>query len=439
MDNQDNLEQSVNNSESSLKHSYYDLDADLLSKSNALCDLILIAKESPAVVFANAPSEADMIEAILTKNGIKAAKLIGHVPYTKITEAVKQAKDGLVQAVVVTDIASRELDVGAFKALINYSIHEDPEIYLHRYAGLSADSKLEKVISLISPQDFGNFHYLKKIMEFQFEKADLPDKSDFFKEQAAEFIEKAKSSEIAENPKLKVFVEAVIAAGVQDQLLPYLINQVFIAQTPVARSDNRGERAPRDRNDRGDRGNRDGNRGGGDYEDHRGGYENRGGGDYEDRRGGYENRGGGDYEDRRGGYENRDNQGDDRRSNSEEYVPLPELPKYSRIYIGHGTDQGLTKEKLENFITENKAATEILRLNIRETYGFVDVPLDETDNFLDKMATLDLGQDKVIFLRKATNITALKPGNTESSPESQDQQTDSSEAVDQSDEATSAE
>ena len=157
-------------------HTYYEVDNDLLSKPKALISLLATAGEGlSTVVFCNSPSEADLVEVMLKKEGFVCEKLIGHVPFANVTKAIQQMKDGKLSVVILTDVAARELDVTSINTVVNYSVHEDPEIYLHRITGFEGECALSSVITLVSSIDFANFHYLKKIVEFEMVKGELPD------------------------------------------------------------------------------------------------------------------------------------------------------------------------------------------------------------------------------------------------------------------------
>lgn len=354
----------VENKEESLKHLYFELENELLAKPNALCDLILINKLSPAVIFANTPSEADLVDSILNRNGIASAKLIGHVPYAKVVDSVKRAKDGQIQAVVITDVAARELDAGAFKVLVNYSVPEDPETYLHRFAGLNASSLLDTVISFVYPSDFSNFHYLKKIVEFDIELAQLPDKTDFYKESAAEFIAKAKEF-TSEDKKLEVYMSMIKEQGDAENILPYLLN-LALNQKALDKKPKKFDRPERqERNDRNDRYDRN----------------------------------------------DRSDRNDDRpeRQERERFERKPERQqvRFTRIYVGHGSNTGLTAEGFSTIVAD-KAPTEIVKLSVRGNYSFVDVPQDDADTFIEKLSEVEFADGKNYFLKKATVISSFK-------------------------------
>ena len=180
-----------------LNHIYYEIESDLLAKPNALAD-ILITDVTPTIIFCNQPSEADLIEVVLSKRQVSCQKLIGRVPGAKVSAAAAQAVAGEFAALIVTDISARDLDVGIFTKLVNYSTHEDPEIYLHR-SEVSADATLETVVSMISPLDHGHFHYLKKVLDFEINSETLPSNEEIQKAQFNQLINSAEKFEYPED------------------------------------------------------------------------------------------------------------------------------------------------------------------------------------------------------------------------------------------------
>jgi superfamily II DNA/RNA helicase len=159
-----------------IKHSYYEVGTDVLSKPNALCDILEVDGCPPTTIFCNTPSDADLVEVVLKKRGIAALKLIGHVPPMRTARALKQVKSGEIACLVVTDVSGQSLDVEELEMVVNYSLPSDPEVYIHRCGHSRPGAKLARVVSLIAALDIANLHYLRKIVEFQIDKVELPSK-----------------------------------------------------------------------------------------------------------------------------------------------------------------------------------------------------------------------------------------------------------------------
>ena len=205
------------------QHLYYEVGNDLLSKPNALCDVIQAMGYPATAVFCNSPSEADMVDVMLKKRAIAACKLIGHVPYQRVAQSLQQLKQKDLVVIVLTDISSRDIDMGTFDVVINYSIHEDPEIYLHRMSAHQSADNPSTLVSLIGPNDFTNFHYLKKVVDFKLNKSELPSKEELWRGEAERLIADAMRTHESSDERLLFLAEQVLASEHKIQILEKLL------------------------------------------------------------------------------------------------------------------------------------------------------------------------------------------------------------------------
>lgn len=238
-----------------LEHVYYELGRDVMAKPNALCDLIEIAGKPRTLIYTNSPSDADLVEVLLTRRGIPSRKLVGRVPDRAVTGAMSQIDSGEIRCLVVTDISASTLSSDDFEIMVHYSTPEDPEVYLHRVGDPGADSRLKKVISLVSSVDLGNFHYLRKIMEFEFEKEDLPSQAELSKLQFRQLAAKALETSHDEYAAL---AGQVISDEKSERIVAYLLHlaldELPAKVAPPRRGrDKREFRRDEDRPERGER------------------------------------------------------------------------------------------------------------------------------------------------------------------------------------------
>lgn len=427
-----------------IKHSYIDVGGDVLGKPNALCDLIEAAGCPSTLVFCNMPSDTDLVQVILKKRGIKCAKLIGHITDSLSGKIIREAQSGVAPVVIATDIGARNVDPQDVALVVNYSIPTDPEVYVHRTSGRSTGN-LRKVVSLVSPLDLANFHYIKKVTCLDMQPEQLPAPEVLLVKKLDVWAEQGTAANLAADARFKALTEKLGEHPKSKEILAYLF-YTAVDVVPSLQSNVRegGERREDDgyesRGDRGgDRGDRRGGRDRGrrgrgrdsDYGDQQGGdvNGNRGNDDNfgnrddsfgnreegfnrrSDRGDGYgDDRGDRGYRgDRRDRRENRD--GDDRdggyrggRGNRE---PMEPPVRDSRLYLGHGKKSGFTREKLQQILEAQcgYSADTVKRFLLRENYSYVDVPEEKSEEILGKLREIDVEGGKV-FVRKATVISA---------------------------------
>jgi superfamily II DNA/RNA helicase len=223
------------------EHYFVEVGGDILSKPSSLSDLLEQQGFPTAVVFCNTPSDTDLLEVLLRKRGIAATKLIGYVPPQKLERTLDRLKTKELTTVVVTDIAARNLNLGDFDLVVNYSIQNDGEVYLQR-AGLSLGSATEtagggdarpartparKVISLLNPLDIANFHFMKKAANVEFTKLEPPSKADILAARVNNLSRKATSSPLGNDENYRAMAQQVLSHPQKDSMLAFLLHSAL--------------------------------------------------------------------------------------------------------------------------------------------------------------------------------------------------------------------
>lgn len=99
----------------------------------ALLYNIIIQRElEKVIVFANRRDETRKLVERLQKMRIKTALLSGDVPQHKRLKTLENFRDGNIQVLVATDVAGRGIHIDGVTHVINYTLPDDPEDYVHR-------------------------------------------------------------------------------------------------------------------------------------------------------------------------------------------------------------------------------------------------------------------------------------------------------------------
>lgn len=441
------------------QHVFYEVSNDLLSKPTALCDILEAEGLPSSVIFCGSPSDADLVDVMLKKRGISSRKLVGHVPPAKTSTTMKQARDGQVTAVVVTDVAAQNIEVEEIDLVVNYSIPSDPEVYIHRTGRTCLGGKRHTIVSLVSPLDIGNFHYIKKFVDAPFIQATIPTRETMAMVKFKALCTQAERQALQNDPALAALAKELIASPQKDAVLCYLLHNTLTVlptlQQNGEREQGRGESfdderpARSEHRDHRDRGDRDhGDRGGRDRQDNRGGRGGRGGGRDRDF-GGRGGRGGGRDRDfggrggeRNGGHEIRQSdiagmpgvpppviesagdedfgdQYEDRPRHHERRERHTPPQRDVRVYLGTGSKAGFSEDKLRALVAEHApgASDKIKRFSQRAAYGFVDVAEEVADEVVNKLGEVEFGGAKLL-VKKAVTINVPRPeGKNDSSDE----------------------
>ncbi len=101
-------------------------------KFSLLYNIITKQKLERIIVFTNRRDEAKSLEGSLTKVGIGCKLISGEVDQRLRLKTLNDFKAGMIKVLVATDVAGRGIHVENVSHVINYTLPEDPEDYVHR-------------------------------------------------------------------------------------------------------------------------------------------------------------------------------------------------------------------------------------------------------------------------------------------------------------------
>ena len=138
--------------------------------------LYLIEREDPdaAIVFCNLRTDTELVANVLNRNGLDAEMLNGDLPQKERERVMNKVKRGEVRFMVATDIAARGIDISDLSHVINYSLPEDPAVYLHRVGRTGRIGKKGTAISLVSGAELNTLGVLEQKYGIKFEHRALP-------------------------------------------------------------------------------------------------------------------------------------------------------------------------------------------------------------------------------------------------------------------------
>jgi len=102
------------------------------TKYQLLKNLIATRELHKVMVFANRRDLCRELVERLERDGVDAALLSGEVPQRKRTQTLDRFKEGKIRILVATDVAGRGIHIDGVGHVINYTLPEDAEDYVHR-------------------------------------------------------------------------------------------------------------------------------------------------------------------------------------------------------------------------------------------------------------------------------------------------------------------
>jgi ATP-dependent RNA helicase DeaD len=156
-----------------IHHIRYDV-SDAYPKPRNLIYMLEMEEPSAAIIFCNTRTDTELVTAVLNRNGFDAELLNGDLPQKERERVMAKVKRGEVAFMVATDLAARGIDISDLSHVINYSLPEDPAVYLHRVGRTGRIGKKGTALNLISGKELATFTALEKKYGIVFEKRNMP-------------------------------------------------------------------------------------------------------------------------------------------------------------------------------------------------------------------------------------------------------------------------
>ncbi|MCY1081327.1 DEAD/DEAH box helicase [Archangium lansingense] len=156
-----------------IHHIRYDV-SDALPKPRNLIYVLEAEEPQNAIIFCNTRDDTALVTAVLNRNGFDAELLNGDLPQKERERVMGKVKRGEVAFMVATDIAARGIDISGLEYVINYSLPEDPAVYLHRVGRTGRIGNKGTAINLFSGRELATYTTLEKKFGIKFEKREMP-------------------------------------------------------------------------------------------------------------------------------------------------------------------------------------------------------------------------------------------------------------------------
>jgi len=179
-----------------IDHTYYEVGTGVTAKAAALCDLIEIMRPRSAMIFCNLKSDTETVEIFLRRRGYDARRINSDLTQKERNYIMGKIKAQELRFLVGTDIASRGIDIEQMDLVINYSLPDVPESYVHRTGRTGRAGRAGTAVSLVAPQDFVAFTGLKRHLTYELRKLTLPTEEEVVAARLAHFYEIIREAKI---------------------------------------------------------------------------------------------------------------------------------------------------------------------------------------------------------------------------------------------------
>lgn len=140
---------------------------DKNQKTKRLTKMLLDEKNIQTLIFMRTKHGADRLAKLLGRSGVQTACIHGNKSQNARENALLSFKNGKINVLIATDIASRGIDIKELPQVINYDLPADSETYVHRIGRTGRAGNEGKAVSFCSEDERPMLAKIQKLIGFQ--------------------------------------------------------------------------------------------------------------------------------------------------------------------------------------------------------------------------------------------------------------------------------
>ena len=206
---------------------YFEVKAS--DKFEALCRIIDIEDKFYGLIFCRTKNDVDTISSHLIDRGYDAEAIHGDISQMQREKTLNRFKKQTINILVATDVAARGIDVSNLTHVINYSLPQDPESYVHRIGRTGRAGHEGTAITFITPSEYRRLMFIQRIAKADIKKAKLPKVKDIINAKKKKIYDELAS--ILEGDKVDAeyynWAKALLENNNPTEILATILNYCF--------------------------------------------------------------------------------------------------------------------------------------------------------------------------------------------------------------------
>jgi ATP-dependent RNA helicase DeaD len=151
---------------------YYEVKES--DKLDALCRIIDTTQEFFGLVFCRTKNDVDFVSLKLSERDYDVEGLHGDITQNIREKILNKFRNKKINVLIATDVAARGLDIEELTHVINYSLPQDAESYLHRIGRTGRAGKEGTAITFVTPEEHRKLVYIKNFTQTEIRKKRIP-------------------------------------------------------------------------------------------------------------------------------------------------------------------------------------------------------------------------------------------------------------------------
>lgn len=180
-------------------------------KIEVLCRLFDIYDPRLSLVFCNTKRGVDELSEQIMKRGYSVSGLHGDMKQTQRDKVMSRFREGTIDVLVATDVASRGIDVDEIDLVVNYDVPQDVEYYVHRIGRTARAGRAGRAITFVGPKEIYKLRTIQKYAKIRIERMPFPRAGDAAETKKKNLIDKVKQTvDEGDIEKYVEFVERIM-------------------------------------------------------------------------------------------------------------------------------------------------------------------------------------------------------------------------------------
>ncbi|RME65901.1 MAG: DEAD/DEAH box helicase [Nitrospirae bacterium] len=134
---------------------YYSINGE--GKLSALKKILKQQKKGRTLLFCQTKKQVDELAEKLKGAGFRVGAIHGDYAQNRRERVLGMFKEGRIKVLVATDVAARGLDIPDVECVVNYSVPQNPDVYVHRIGRTARAGRSGLAITLVDRTEQKDF------------------------------------------------------------------------------------------------------------------------------------------------------------------------------------------------------------------------------------------------------------------------------------------
>ncbi len=143
-------------------------------KFEALCRIADIEDDFYGLVFCRTKGDVDAVASHLLDRGYDAECIHGDISQVQREKTLEKFRKKRVNLLVATDVAARGIDVNHLTHVINYSLPQGPESYVHRIGRTGRAGNTGTAITFVTPREYRKLMFIQRAAGADIKRTGVP-------------------------------------------------------------------------------------------------------------------------------------------------------------------------------------------------------------------------------------------------------------------------